>query len=191
MKSKGRSWKFCIIGTLLIIVAIWICIAGDWRTFPVVVGTEVLILGVAFFIMSSPEDYNALMDTGAILPFDRAYQIEEFYEAYKETNTPLGSAWIGMLSGRESMIFGPDKLGKFVYLRLSGNGMTGYIGSSPVQEIIGAHITEPMIPYDTEAGMSMDQESGGQTDISLFQNWLKESMEQYMKDGVVMPFWEL
>ena len=191
MESKGRSFTLCISGILLIIAAVWIWIAGDWKTFPVVVGTEVLILGIALLIMSSPDGYNAYMNTGAILSFERACTIEEFHEAYKNIGTPLGSAWLGMLSGRSSMIFGPDKTGLFIYLRLSEDGTSGYIGSSPVREIIGTHVTEPLLAYTGEAGDSPDGENTGQTDVSLFQNWLKESLEQYVKSGEVIPFWEL
>ncbi|MDD6857434.1 hypothetical protein ACTNBM_07610 [Lachnospiraceae bacterium HCP1S3_C3] len=55
-----RVWKFRIIGALIVAFSIWIWVKGNWNDVPVSIGTVVLIIGIAIFMMGSPEDYNSI-----------------------------------------------------------------------------------------------------------------------------------
>ena len=92
---KQRVWEYRIAGTILCGIAVWICIAGNWEKFPVVVGTVILIIGIALFILSSPEDYNNSTDAGKMVIVDRKITLEEIYEAFKNVKTPFDSVWMG------------------------------------------------------------------------------------------------
>lgn len=67
---KRRIWKFRIIGLVLVALAVWLCIAGNWDTIPVSIATVILIIGIAVFNMGSPADYNAMTDGGAMIAMD-------------------------------------------------------------------------------------------------------------------------
>ena len=53
---KRRIWKFRIIGLVLVALAVWLSIAGNWDTIPVSIATVILIIGIAVFNMGSPAD---------------------------------------------------------------------------------------------------------------------------------------
>lgn len=55
-----RVWKFRIIGAPIVAFSIWIWVKGNWNDVPVSIGTVVLIIGIAIFMMGSPEDYNSI-----------------------------------------------------------------------------------------------------------------------------------
>ena len=80
---KRRIWKFRIIGLVLVALAVWLCIAGNWDTIPVSIATVILIIGIAVFNMGSPADYNAMTDSGAMIAMDVPRKIEEFYRAFQ------------------------------------------------------------------------------------------------------------
>ena len=114
---KRRIWKFRIWGLLLIAAALWICVNWHWEEIPVYFATVVLIVGIAVFGMGSPADYNAMTDSGAMIAMDSPRKIEEFYRAFRSIDTPLGSGWLGKFttSPKESLIFGPNSRGEFLY----------------------------------------------------------------------------
>ena len=113
---KWRVWKYRIVGALIAVLGVRMWPMGNWSTFWISFGTVVLIIGIAIFMMGSPQNYNSMTDTVKMIGLDREWTIEEFYEAYKEIQTPLGSAWLGYFytSPYKSMIFGPDDRGQFI-----------------------------------------------------------------------------
>lgn len=187
-----RKWKFRICGSAVCAFAVWICSAGNWHTVPVSIGTVVLIIGIAIFMTGSPEDYNAMTDVGAMIAMDRPRKIEEFYEAYKNVKTPLGSGWLGRFSTSPytSLIFGPDARGQFIYFWLTGDGSIGYIGYSFLEGTITKKINEPLIPCEKEFCANTAEHLCYHSDIFMTQSWLKESMEYFVKNGEVLPFRE-
>ena len=56
--------------------------------------TVVLIFGIAIWSMATPENYNSMTDMIAMISMEKPRKIEEFYEAYKNVDTPFGSAWL-------------------------------------------------------------------------------------------------
>lgn len=187
---KRRAWKYRIIGALLCVFGVWIWIAGDWMEFFIIVGTVVLIIGVAVFMMGTPKDYNSMTDTYIMIGMDRARKIEEFYEAFKNVQTPLGSAWLGTFytSIYKNMIFGPDTRGQYVYFYLSDRGNVGYIGYSFLNSMIKGHLTEPVYPPQENLGEDTMGHICYHTDIFTFQDWLKQSIERYLETGQIIPF---
>ena len=189
---KKRIWSFHIVGILISISGVFVCFAGNWRTIPIVVGTVLLIIGIAVFMMGSPSEYNEMTDGAAMITLDSPRKIEEFYEAFKNIKTPLGSGWLGRFytSPYTSLIFGPDDRGQFLYFWLSGDGVVGYIGYSFLSGTIKKHVTEPLIPYAGDFAKSTAEHLCYHTDVFLFQDWLKESLEKYIKTGKPVPFRE-
>ena len=180
---KRRVWKFRFLGAVLIALCLWICIAGGWDSLPVSVGTVLLIFGIAVWSMGSPEDYNALTEDCGMVAMDRPREIREFWEAYKEVPTVLGSGWLGKLCLQESsaLIFGPDDQGQFLYFYLSADGLVGYVGQSVAVSQIERRITKPVF------APSQDKRPDS-PDIFLLRHQLQQSLEQFVKTGTATPF---
>ena len=187
---KRRVWKYRIWGTLIALLGIRLWAVGNWATFWIAVGTVVLIVGIAIFMMGSPADYNASTDAARMIAMDREREIREFYEAFKEIQTPLGSAWLGSFytSFYETMIFGPDARGQYIYFYLNGKGDIGYIGYSFLDGFIKKRLTEPLYPPMKDLGADTAGHLCYHTDVFFFRDWLKESIEAFLKTGKALPF---
>ena len=187
---KRRVWKYRIIGALLVVVGVAMCPLGDWDTLWIALGTVVLIIGIAVFMMGSPKDYAAMTDAATMLAFDRKYDIREFYDAFKNIQTPLGSGWLGRFisSPYDSLIFGPDLRGQYIYFYLEGSGEVGFIGYSFLESFISKRLTEPVYPPKENLGAGTAGHLCYHTDIFFFKDWLKESIEQFAKTGTPLPF---
>ena len=187
---KRRIWKFRLLGIGLVALALWMWIAGEWRTVPVSIGTVVLIVGIAMFNFGSPADYNAMVDGGAMIAMDVPREIEAFYEAFKNLPTPLGSGWLGKFSAssRTSLIFGPDSKGQFLYFYLSGDGLVGYMGYSMMDAAISEHLTEPLYPPQEVLGGNLTEHLCYHSDLFLMREWLQSSLEHFVKHGAPLPF---
>lgn len=187
---KWRIWKFRLLGTGVMALAIWMWVAGNWETVPVSIGTVVLILGLAMFNMGSPADYNAMVDGVGMIAMDKPRKIEEFYESFKDLPTPLGSGWLGKFSTSPytSLIFGPDSQGQYLYFYLSGDGNVGYVGYSVLEEAISERLTEPVILPQEDVGESLAEHLCYHSDLFLMRDWLQESLENFVKTGMPLPF---
>ena len=187
---KRRVWKYRIWGMLIALLGIRLWAVGNWATFWIAVGTVVLIVGIAIFMMGSPADYNASTDAARMIAMDREREIREFYEAFKEIQTPLGSAWLGSFytSFYETMIFGPDARGQYIYFYLNGKGDIGYIGYSFLDGFIKKRLTEPLYPPMKDLGADTAGHLCYHTDVFFFRDWLKESIEAFLKTGKALPF---
>ncbi len=187
---KARMWKYRIIGGLICVFSIWIWVHWNWHEIPVSIGTVVLIIGIAICMMGSPGDYNAITDNGAMIGMDKSRTIEEFYEAFKNVKTPLGSGWLGKFytSPYTSLIFGPDSNGQFIYFWLNKKGNIGYIGYSFLTDTIKEKLTEPYIYPQEQLGADLAQHLCYHSDVFLFQTWLKDSIENFIKTGEILPF---
>ncbi len=187
---KHRVWKYHIIGILLCAAGVVMCPLGDWDTLWIALGTVVLIIGIAVFMMGSPKDYEAMTDAAAMLGFDRKYEIREFYEAFKNIQTPLGSGWLGRFisSPYDSLIFGPDLQGQYIYFYLNASGEVGFIGYSFLEGFISEQLTKPVYPPKENLGADTAGHLCYHTDIFFFKDWLKASIEQFAKTGTPLPF---
>ena len=59
---KRRAWKHRIIGAIIAVAGISLWPTGNWSTLWIVIGTLMLIAGIAIFMMGSPADYNSITD---------------------------------------------------------------------------------------------------------------------------------
>ena len=66
---KRRIWKFRIIGLILVAMAVWLCIAGNWDTIPVSIATVILIIGIAVFFSSAGLTVTAMLNLPITSPF--------------------------------------------------------------------------------------------------------------------------
>ncbi len=187
---KRRMWKYRIVGILLCAVGVCMWPNDDWSTLWISIGTVVLIIGLAVFMMGSPADYAAATDAAEMLGFDRKYNIREFYEAFKNIRTPIGSGWLGRFvsSPYDSLIFGPDLRGQYIYFYLDDSGEVGFIGNSFLEGFISERLTEPVYLPEEELGADTAGHLCYHTDIFFFKDWLKESIEKFAKTGTPLPF---
>lgn len=187
---KRRVWRFRIIGVIVAVVGVAMCPLGDWDTLWIALGTVLLIFGIAIFMMGSPKDYAAMTDAATMLAFDRKRDIREFYEAFKDIETPLGSGWLGRFisSPYDSLIFGPDLRGQYLYFYLNSSGEVGFIGYSFLESFISKQLTKPIYPPKENLGADTAGHLCYHTDIFFFKDWLKESLEQFAKTGTQLPF---
>ena len=187
---KRRIWKFRIFGLLLIAAAVWICVHWHWNDIPVSIATVVLIVGIAVFGMGSPADYNAMTDNGAMIAMDVPRKIEEFYEAFRAVDTPLGSGWLGKFTTghRESLIFGPNGRGEFLYFFLNSDGLVGYLGYSMLSDTISERLKDPDYPPKEEIGGGLYDHLCYHSDIFLMREWLQKSLEHFVQTGTPLPF---
>ena len=187
---KRRVWKYRIAGIIISVIGVRLWPIGNWSTVWISVGTVVLIIGIAVFMMGSPKDYDAMTDTFTMIGFDRKWDIREFYEAFKEIQTPLGSGYLGRFisSPYDTLIFGPDLRGQYIYFYLDGSHEVGYIGYSFLKSFISKRLTEPVYPPKENLGADTAGHLCYHTDIFFFKDWLKESIEQFAKTGEPLPF---
>ncbi len=187
---KRRVWKHRIVGVIVAVVGVCLWPLGNWGTISISIGTIVLIVGIAIFMMGSPKGYNATTDSITMIGFDRKRNIREFYEAFKTVQTPLGSGWLGRFisSPYDSLIFGPDMRGQYIYFYLERSGEVGFIGYSFLKNFISKRLTEPVYPPRKNLGADTVGHLCYHTDIFFFKDWLKESIEQFAKTGVPLPF---
>ena len=187
---KKRVWKYRIAGVMTCGFSVWIFIKGGFGDTAIIFGTVTLIVGLAVFTMGSPADYNSSTDAVNMVIVDRKITLEEFYEAYKNVNTPFGSVWMGRFfkSFFEILVFGPSAGGQYVYFWMEENGEIIYIGSTFVASTIKAKLTEPLIPPAEDNQPDLAGRLCYHSDVFFFQKWLKESLEYFIKTGQVLPF---
>ena len=187
---RRRMWRFRLVSLALIAIAIWMCIAGDWQEAPVFIATVVLIIGLAIWSLGSPADYNDSVDAGAMIDLGGPRKIEEFADAYRPIRTPLGSAYLASLSptDKTALVFGPDSAGQFLYFFLSGDGLLGYVGFSPVDISISQVLTEPEFPPELPENTTLADQLCYHSDLFRMKDWLKESLEAFVKTGTPLPF---
>lgn len=187
---RRRMWKFRLISLALIAFAVWMCFAGDWQEKPVFIATVVLILGLAMWSLGSPADYNDSVDTGAMIDLGGPRKIEEFLDAFRHLPTPLGSAYLAALSptDKTALVFGPDATGQYLYFYLTGDDLLGYVGFSPVGISISEVLTQPEFPPETPENATLSDQLCYHSDLFLMKDWLKESLETFVKTGTPLPF---
>ena len=59
---RARMWKYRMISVIVCALAVWIASKGNWNKIPLSVATVVLIIGVAIWMLASPDDYNGSTD---------------------------------------------------------------------------------------------------------------------------------
>ncbi len=187
---RRRMWKFRLVCLALIAIAVWICFAGNWQEIPVYIATVVLIIGLAMWSLGSPADYNESVDTVAMIDLGGPRKIEEFFDAFRQIQTPFGSAYLATLAptDKTALIFGPDVDGQYLYFYLSGDGLLGYVGFSPMGITITGTLTQPDFPPAQPKDTSLTEQLCYRSDIFRMKDWLKESLESYLKTGTPLPF---
>ena len=121
IQLKKRKWKFRIVGGAVTLLGIYLMAVGYGETITLTIATVVLIFGIAIWSMATPESYNSMTDMIAMISMEKPRKIEEFYEAYKNVDTPFGSAWLAKFytMRQKALVFGPDAKGEYLYFWLS------------------------------------------------------------------------
>ena len=188
---KARVWIFRIAGTIVTLFGLYLLIKGYESTIMITLATLVLILGVSLWITATPQSYNsASTDTVMMIGMDDKHRkIEEFYEAYKKVDTPLGSPWLGEFytMKQKALVFGPNEKDEYLYFWLTRNGTVGYLGSSFLRKFIKKQLTKPVNPFKKKKQNAEDS-YGSEFEMTMFQQELKNNLEYFVKNGKVLPF---
>lgn len=105
-------------GAVIAILGFGLILKFYYSTVMISVGTVILICGVAIWMAATPEDYNRADGVVKMITFgDTIRKIEDFYEAFKNVPTPLGSGYLGRFytMKQPGLIFGPDEYGNYLY----------------------------------------------------------------------------
>ena len=156
---RRRKWSYRFVATLLILLAVRICIAGNWEEIPVSIATVVLIIGIAIWMLGSPGDYNAGADVVNMITMEVPKKIEEIYEAYRKIATPLGSCYLAKIATMKqlALVWGPGSTGEYLYFWLNDSGIIGYLGYSDLDNLITERINEPDNPVQEEFGNNVTE----------------------------------
>lgn len=178
-----RVWTFRIAGAIVTLLGGYVLVKGYEYTFLIAVATVLVIIGISLWMMAKPESYNAIsLDTVMMIGLGQPKKIEDFYEAYKNVETPLGSAWLGKFytMRQTAMVFGPDANGEYLYFWVTKSGKIGYLGYSDLENFIKKQLTKPLIPGKEKTGEGFD--------IFLFQKEMKDNLNYFIKTGTVLSF---
>lgn len=113
---KTRYFVFMIGGLLLSIAGLAIIIFFCFSVLMIIIGTVVLILGIAIMKLSSTEHYSGVSDDITMLDNKTGISVDELFESIKNVRTPFGKArraimiastseCIAFETGDSSMIF--------------------------------------------------------------------------------------
>ncbi|MDO4557094.1 MAG: hypothetical protein Q4B70_18445 [Lachnospiraceae bacterium] len=146
--TRKNYYLLSIIGGALIVLGFVIIIFLNW----IVVSTLIWIAGVTCFIYSSPERYNSAVGTVKTLSCSETMTIEELYQAFYKVDTTFGTPYIGKIRfvKGDSLIFGPDSVGEYIYIYKSGIRI--YISEGYMESLILEQKTKPYrkpSPWDT------------------------------------------
>ena len=186
---RRRKWSYRFVATLLILLAVRICIAGNWEEIPVSIAMVVLIIGIAIWMLGSPGDYNAGADVVNMITMEVPKKIEEIYEAYRKIATPLGSCYLAKIATMKqlALVWGPGSTGEYLYFWLNDSGIIGYLGYSDLDNLIMERINEPDNPVQEEFGNNVTENICYHSDFMLLQSQLKDSLMHYAKTGEALP----
>ena len=182
-----RKWAFRIAGAIVTLLGGYVLFTGYESTILITIAVILIIAGISIWAASTPESYNAISsDTVTMIGMGQPKKLEDIYEAYKNVETPLGSAWLGKFytMRQTAMVFGPDAQGEYLYFWLTKSGKIGYLGYSNLDNFIRKKLTQPVFPMKAES----ENEGRNHFDITDFQKELKGNMEYYIKTGRVLPF---
>ena len=182
-----RKWAFRIVGTIVALFGGYVLLRGYESTILITIATILIIAGVSIWVTSTPESYNSVSsDAVMMIGMGQPKKIEDIYEAYKNVETPFGSAWLGKFytMRQKAMVFGPNAQGEYLYFWLTKNGKIGYLGYSNLDNFIRKQLTSPVIPAKENA-VNQERNPFWITDL---QKEMKGNIEYYIKTGRVLPF---
>lgn len=190
IQLKKRKWKFRIVGGAVTLLGIYLMAVGYGETITLTIATVVLIFGIAIWSMATPESYNSMTDMIAMISMEKPRKIEEFYEAYKNVDTPFGSAWLAKFytMRQKALVFGPDAKGEYLYFWLTKDGHVGYLGYSFIEGFIKKKLTTPVYPIHEDVAENLADHLSYHSDLMMFQSELKANLEHFVKTGTVQPF---
>lgn len=91
-----RRIFYRLVGAVVALLGFGLILKFYYSTVMISVGTVILICGVAIWMAATPEDYNRADGVVKMITFgDTIRKIEDFYEAFKNVPTPLGSGYLG------------------------------------------------------------------------------------------------
>ncbi len=89
---KIRMILYRLVGAVIVLLGLAVLFKYWYSKFFISVSTVIVIIGVAVFMMSSPETYNASTDMARMVSMgDTVWTIEDFYKACNCLEPPVCS----------------------------------------------------------------------------------------------------
>ena len=152
----------------------------------VVVGTLLIIGGLACFFMSSPDSYSKNVDGINMLECPAGLTLDQIYEDFKDYPTQMGSVFKGTtIPKRPCLFWGGEDATMLLYLYMNKAGNLLYIGSCAN---IGCKFqTQPLLPKKTADGLDFGDALCFNMEYCGLVDDLTEVVRQYLKDGTIRP----
>ena len=149
-----------------------------------VLGTVVLIIGVAIWNMSDQQSYNSSNDIGKMIEKTGGLSIEDVYRQVSRIDTPYGRAWLGKVKLLKTpcIIVGPGLDDSFVYIYKKHDNI--YISqciSSFWLNVSEEELSKHRIAKTSEAHNSVKNSSGFSQDAAALINWFYEHISSMVK----------
>lgn len=131
---KKISFKTVIMRSMTIVAVLLslLIMINDQGTGSIIAATLILIAGIACWMMSSADAYNAGVDNIKRVDGAKDISIETYYQAFQEVVLPLGKPHLGTVKGIKNncLIWGPNANEEFIYVYKNGSGDSVYIAYS-------------------------------------------------------------
>ncbi len=116
-----KQFLMKFFGSIIFLFSIFIFFVGYETALEVpimILGTLIMIAGVVMFLMSSDKAYNESVSSVRKMSNSRNISINDFYQAFKDQDTTLGTPWLGKITTikHKCLIFGPTEEGSILYL---------------------------------------------------------------------------
>ncbi len=189
-KLKGLFKKFIAV-VICVLGIVFLYMFGLESDFYIIIGTIILAVGVAIYMTATPKDYNKNISSVKLIENPRKLTVNDLYNAYKNTNSLLGTPWVGKMKiiKGDVLYFGPVE-GHFIYLHklgsnfcIASNFMVNFIKAKKEDEWRLENTITPVDIFSDEDLVC----------YSLLAQGIVEDMyktiEEFCATGVMKPFY--
>ena len=138
-RGKVRFFLFRIGGLALAVLGL-VLIVRDL----IVLGTLLLIGGLALCVSASPQSVNRNSPDTKMLACPEGVTVESLYQAFANVDTPLGKPYMGRMKtiSGDVMIWGPNEWNEYIYLYQSHSKRYFHLCSNTFPDWITSEVHE-------------------------------------------------
>lgn len=171
LDGRGKARFFlCRVGGLTLAALGLVLIIRD----AIVLGTLLLIAGLAVCTVASPQSVNRNSPDTKMLACPEGVTVAGICDAFAEVDTPLGKPYMGQIKtiAGDAMIWGPNAWNEYVYLYQSRNKR--YL-----------HLSSNIFPEWITSGIPEGEKKDEPLDMPELLADLCDCIEEYLKTGNV------
>ena len=170
-RGKVRFFLFRVGGVALAALGLVLIVRDS-----IVLGTMLLIGGLALCVSASPQSVNRNSPDIKMLACPEGVTAESICNAFADVDTPLGKPYMGKIKtiSSDAAIWGPNVGGEYIYLYASKNRRYLHLSSNAIPE---------WITSGTPDGQKKDEP----LDMPELLADLCDCIEDYLKTGNVRP----